>query len=156
MMHFSGFLSLFHDHDMQRKDSESNISRLFNDLRKHIKADSNSTMVRRRILIYWFCAETDFLLSSYIGMWEQENKQVLMQKYFRFSLHRFLKFLYQNILLPMDEIVGVNMKLDTSVIARHVTCDFRLANFSISIVERISFIINNYANVLLAKISMKD
>ena len=156
IIHFSSFLSIFHRGDINRNGSESHVSILFEGLRELVARKDNSSIARKSMIINWLSAEADFILSFYTGIWGQENQRSFMHKYLKFSLCRFLKFLYQNMQVSMDDIVAIYTKLGTNVIIHDVVHGFGQTNHSVTIVETISFIVNNYVNVLLAKTSMKN
>merc|ERR1711871_1742109 len=153
-MHLSGFLSTVHHRSLGDVDFECDVKNSFDALRMHVKSKTRSNSTVNNFLFHWLSAEITFSLSSYWGMWNQENQQYFARKYLKFSLCRYINFVNSGKSLSKHEISAIYRKLQCREVGRNIKCDFARANRTASIFGTISSLINNHLNVFFTKISL--
>lgn len=105
-------------------------------------------------LFHWLSAEITFSLSSYRGIWNQENQQKFVQKYLKFSMCRYINFVHSD-KSSKHEISTIYRKLQRRAVVRNIKCDFVRANRKASIFGTISSLINNHLNIFFTKILLR-
>lgn len=154
IMHLSGFLSRVHHRNLRDAHFECDIKNSFDALRTHVKSKTRSNSTVNNFLFHWLSAEITFSLSSYRGIWNQENQQKFVQKYLKFSMCRYINFVHSD-KSSKHEISTIYRKLQRRAVVRNIKCDFVRANRKASIFGTISSLINNHLNIFFTKILLR-